>query len=73
MLETRLPPYRIHQSEHERVLAEMSDRIAHWHQARHPDAARDWMDQGVGDWFVNHIGTMDAVTAEFIDRAQRRR
>src|SRR3989338_9170564 len=60
MRETGFPPYPVHKGEHERVLAEMSARIERWRHGRDTAALRDWIDQAVGDWFVNHVGTMDA-------------
>lgn len=71
MQETGFPPYPIHKSEHDRVLAEMSARIERWHQDRDAEALREWIDQAVGDWFIGHVGSMDSVTAEFIAVKQR--
>jgi hemerythrin len=48
----------------------MSDRIESWHQGHDSEALRDWLDQAVGEWFVNHVKTMDFITAAFIDARQ---
>lgn len=67
MQETRFPPYAAHKNEHDQVLADMSAHIGRWKQERDVVALRDWLDKIVGDWFVTHVGTMDLVTAGFIN------
>ncbi len=66
MQETRFPPYPIHKSEHDSVLADMLTRINQWKQGSNRDALRDWLEGPVSDWFINHVETMDFVTAGFI-------
>ncbi|MBI5889860.1 MAG: hemerythrin family protein [Nitrosomonadales bacterium] len=68
MQETRFPPYAMHKSEHDHVLADMSARIASWKRERDATALRDWLDKAVGNWFVTHVGTMDLVTAGYIEK-----
>jgi hemerythrin len=71
MLETGFPPYTMHKAEHESVLTEMSTQIMRWKQGRDVAALRDWLDKDEGDWFVTHVGTMDLVTAGFIQKKQK--
>lgn len=71
MQETQFPPYRVHKAEHDSVLAEMSAKIESWKQARDAVALHDWLDKEVGAWFVNHVGSMDFVTAGFIAMKQK--
>ena len=71
MQETCFPPYAMHKSEHDHVLADMSARIERWKQGRDEAVLRDWLDKDVGDWFVTHVGTMDLVTAELIEKKQK--
>ena len=71
MQETRFPPYRMHKEEHDNVLTDMSAQIKRWKQGRDAAALRDWLDHNVGDWFVNHVRTMDLVTAGFIAMKQK--
>jgi hemerythrin len=71
MQETRFPPYRMHKEEHDHVLADMSAQIERWRQGRDVAALRDWLDHRVGNWFVTHVGTMDLVTAGFIEKKQK--
>lgn len=68
MQATRFPPYVMHKNEHDHVLADMNARIENWKHGRGAAALRDWLDKDVGDWFVTHVGTMDLVTAGFIDK-----
>ncbi|HLP97170.1 MAG TPA: hemerythrin family protein [Sideroxyarcus sp.] len=71
MQETRFPPYPMHKGEHDHVLADMTERVTRWKQARDAATLQQWLEHDVGDWFVNHVSTMDFVTAGFI-KAQGR-
>lgn len=66
MLEAHFPPYPMHKGEHGRVLADMTEKVESWKQEHDSDALRQWLDRGAGDWFVNHVSTMDLITAHFI-------
>jgi hemerythrin len=66
MQATRFPPYRIHKMEHDRVLVDMERHIADWLEARDKLALKNWIENDIADWLVNHVGTMDCVTAGFI-------
>jgi hemerythrin len=71
MLETGFPPYPMHKGEHDQVLADMAAQIERWKYGRDAAATRDWLDKAVGDWFITHVGTMDLVTAGFIEMKQK--
>jgi hemerythrin len=71
MQETGFPPYPMHKGEHDSVLADMSTHIENWKQGRNAAVLRDWLDKAVGDWFVTHVGTMDLVTAGYIEMRQK--
>jgi len=66
MREVNFPPFPVHKGEHDAVLKDMAARVGNWEQDRDADALRAWLDKNVGDWFVNHVSTMDFVTARFI-------
>jgi len=70
MREVNFPPFPVHKGEHDAVLKDMATRVESWKQDRDADALRAWLDKNVGDWFVNHVSTMDFITARFI-AAQR--
>lgn len=54
----------MHKSEHRRVLAEV-DAMAAKLAAGDLAAVRQWVASGLPEWFLQHRGTMDAVTAMF--------
>ena len=65
MLETDFPVFAVHKGEHDSVLTDMAQRIAHWKQHGDIESLCHWLDHAVGDWLVAHIGSMDTVTARF--------
>lgn len=70
MQEVQFPPYSMHKAEHDQVLAYMAEQITLWKKERDATALQDWLEKAVGDWFVNHVSTMDHVTAGFIKMNQ---
>ncbi len=72
MVEAGFPPYEVHKAEHDHVLAEMQARGSRWSQDTDVDALRRWIEKDVGDWFIGHVGSMDLVTAAFVERKGRR-
>jgi hemerythrin len=70
MRDTNFPIYPIHKGEHERLLADIAMRIAHWRE--HGDLASlgAWLETAVGEWLLAHIGSMDTVTAGFAAERQ---
>lgn len=70
MQETQFPPYPMHKMEHDRVLEDMQTRVAQWQQHRDAAALKDYLENALIDWFVNHVSTMDFVTARFIASQQ---
>jgi len=71
MHECCFPPYPMHKAEHDNVLADMAARIENWKQGRNAFALQEWLDKTVGDWFVNHVSSMDFVTAGFIKMKEK--
>lgn len=65
MRETGFPAYEVHKEEHDKVLADMAQRISRWKQDGDLGALCHWLEIGVGEWLVAHIGSMDTVTARF--------
>jgi hemerythrin len=66
MREAGFPAYPVHKAEHDRVLAEMDQEARRFREAG--DAARLWsyLFEVVPAWFVQHIRTMDSITARFV-------
>ena len=73
MQEAGFPAYPVHKGEHDAVLADMAARIELWRREGDLEALRDWIDAAVGEWFVNHVGSMDMVTAGFVAMKQQGR
>ena len=66
MIEKRFPPYLAHKTEHERALGYMATHIAAWKQCRETEVLTVWLRDALADWLIDHINTMDFVTAFFI-------
>jgi hemerythrin len=64
MDETGFFAAEMHKSEHRRVLAEV-DAMAAKLRAGDLAAVRAWVARDLPEWFLQHRGTMDAVTAMF--------
>lgn len=73
MQEFEFPPYAMHKGEHDSIAADMAARIERWKLGRDTAALKQWMEQNVGDWFMNHVKTMDFVTAGYIAMKQQQR
>jgi hemerythrin len=66
MQEAQFPPYPMHKMEHDRVLEDMRGRVAQWHQQRDAAALQHYLEHALIDWFTQHVGMMDFVTARYI-------
>jgi hemerythrin len=65
MQEAHFPPYPIHKAEHDRVITEIQAKAASWQLNRDSAALSEWLDHAVGEWFVQHVNTMDRMTAAY--------
>jgi hemerythrin len=66
MRRTLFPAFPVHHAEHVRVLAELDDEVRRFAETGDAARLRAWVLGDVPAWFVNHIETMDLVTARFI-------
>ncbi len=66
MLSVKFPPYPMHKGEHDKVLTDMNSRIEKWKASRNTKDISSWLEHAVRDWFVNHVSSMDFVTAAYI-------
>ena len=66
MREQRFPPYPMHKGEHDRALNEMRQQVASWKESEDFAALADYIGRTLPQWIVQHIGTMDMVTANFL-------
>ncbi len=59
------PAYLVHKSEHDRVLALIDQVAATWQGDRDLDRLKAFIRKDLPTWFVEHIQSMDTVTAMF--------
>ena len=65
MLELNFPPYPMHKGEHDNALHKMDAVFRNWQGSRDIDILKDYMTKEMPQWLMNHIQTMDTVTARF--------
>lgn len=56
-----------HEGEHRRVLGELAAMQMSVRRGRYA-VARTWLREGVGDWFAQHLATMDAALAAWLKK-----
>ncbi len=66
MLEAAFPPYPMHKAEHDRVFAQARSVHEAWLDSRDVQALADYLGRTLPGWMMQHIATMDAVTARFL-------
>lgn len=69
MREVGFPAYPMHKAEHDRVLGEIDDVLAQWTRSGDREELASWLRGGFPSWLIDHIQTMDTVTAAFLARA----
>ena len=69
MLRTRFPVYPVHKGEHDRVLEDMDVVYGDWAAGKNAAKLLDWVRGPLPEWLVEHIQTMDAVTAQYLASA----
>ena len=70
MQATQFPAYHMHKGEHDRVLSALQEHIKLWRQDRDAARLRGIVEHTLNGWFVNHVNSMDFVTANFIKQAK---
>ncbi len=60
--------YPCHSGEHERVLRELEDVKRRWRESRDREFLKKYFEETFKDWIVEHIQTMDTVTAQWLNR-----
>ena len=69
MLRTRFPVYAVHKGEHDRVLEDMDAVARSWAEDRDAEKLLTWVREPLLEWLVEHIHTMDTITAQYIANA----
>ena len=62
------PPYPKHKGEHDRALAELRAQVASWHNRRDIASFAYYVNVTLPRWIVQHVQSMDTVTANFLAR-----
>lgn len=65
MEEKKFPPYPVHQGEHQYALNRMDEVFKQWQSSKDIGVLKIYMVEELPNWLVNHIQTMDTVTAMF--------
>ena len=58
--------YPMHRAEHDRVLMELLELKKDWEREKNPDVLIDYLENQFVPWIVNHVQTMDTVTAMYL-------
>ena len=65
MVQLNFPPYLIHKSEHDNCLKKMGLILDDFTQNNNTQSLKNYLESDLIDWLINHIQTMDTVTAMF--------
>jgi len=66
MREKMFPPYPVHKGEHDRALHELKSVANHFDESKDLDFAKQYVDEKLIPWLMQHIETLDTVTAVFL-------
>jgi len=58
--------YIPHKMEHDRIRMELSQLNKNWEKSKNPDLIKTYIEQHFIPWLVNHVQTMDTVTAMYL-------
>ena len=68
MEETLFPAFKMHKSEHDRHLHELRSIIKYFEEHKDTTAIHAYIEGNLTPWLINHIKTMDTVTAMFLEQ-----
>lgn len=66
MQEKQFPPYPMHKREHDNALARMKNLFDTWNETKDIMVLKTYFIEELPTWLINHIKTMDTVTAMFL-------
>ena len=66
MREKMFPPYPVHKGEHDRALNELKSVANHFYESKDLDFAKQYVEGKLIPWLIQHIETLDTVTAVFL-------
>lgn len=65
MQEMQFPPYLMHKGEHDNALHIMDKVFREWSENRDSSKLKEYLEEYLKPWLLNHIQGMDTVTASF--------
>ncbi len=65
----KFPPFPVHKSEHDGLLQHAEKQIIDWKETRQLEPISQFIRNELVPWLIQHISTMDKVTAVFIAKA----
>ncbi len=65
MQEKKFPPYPMHKGEHDNALRIMDEVFRNWQEKNNINVLKIYLNEELVPWLINHINTMDTVTARF--------
>ncbi|NPB05853.1 MAG: hemerythrin family protein [Aquificae bacterium] len=66
MEKTRFFAYPVHKAEHDRIRDELNRLRKEWEERRDPSAVAEYLKTRFVPWLLEHLQTMDAVTAQYL-------
>ena len=67
MQSSNFPPFPFHKGEHDKALSELLSMQKMWEETKNVEKLLYYFDTTVPQWLLNHIQTMDAMTAVFLE------
>ena len=68
MEEALFPAFKMHKSEHDRHLHELKSIIKYFEEHKDTNAIHAYIEGNLTPWLINHIKTMDTMTAMFLQQ-----
>ena len=68
MEETLFPAFKMHKSEHDRHLHELKSVMRYFDEHKDTSAITAYIQGNLTPWLINHIETMDTMTAKFLEQ-----
>lgn len=66
MQEKKFPAYQIHKAEHDRVLKELKAVGQRFNEEKDFELIKAYVDGALAPWLIQHVETLDTVTAMFL-------
>ncbi len=71
MQEIRYPTYRLHKSDHDKILNEARYIYMDWRTRKDRERLREYFEEDIAQWLSQHIKAMDTPMADFLVEYER--